>query len=1071
MLPDTGADVTVIGQRHLDTLQIPRSSLHPPPQVTTVNADGSPMAPALGTFQATLSLGKQSCVASILVHNDVATPLLSKTHCKELAMIPSEFPKPILHVEHVNRCKKLPFSATTTPSEAKAYFLQEFRDVLVSKEDLQTAPLKPMKGPPMKIHLKENAVPFAIYTPRQIPFAFRDKVKEELDSLVTQGIIKPAGDTPSEWCHPLVVVPKNNNGVRLTVDLTKLNSQVSRPAHPAPTPFAAIRSVDPKARFFTTMDALCGYWQMELAEEDQHLTTFITPYGRFQHCRGPMGFAATGDAFCLRGDMALQGIENCTKVVDDVLLYDEDFLTHLQRTYDVLMRCRESGITLNRDKFVVAAPSVTFCGYTLSEQGISADQGKVSAIRDFPTPANITDLRSFMGLVNQLADFTPDIAAAAQPLRPLMSPKRSFVWTADHKEAFIRVKAALSSPPVLAPFDPSLPVVLQTDASRLNGIGYALLQDHGGNQHRLVQCGSRFLSDAEVRYATIELELLAVVWAISKCKLYLIGLQHFTLMTDHRPLIPILNSYSLDAVENPRLQRLKEKIAPYLYTAVWRAGKLLCIPDALSRAPVSHPTPEDEMGSTDATAHLRAIVAVNATTSEADPPPQEADRILQELRDAGKVDPMYTRLRQCIISGFPSNRYDLHNSLLPFWKLRDSLSVDEDLILYGARVVVPEALRRRTLARLHDCHRGVEATKRRARQAVFWPGINSDIANTVQACEPCQIMQPSQQQEPMFNDDNPNRPFESVSADFFSVAGKSFLVITDRLSGWPVVVPCKGDTTASNTIRIFCRYFREVGVPLRLRTDGGLQFTSNEFRDFMQRWGVHHLVSSPHYPQSNGHAEAAVKSVKHLILKTSPSGNIDCEDFARGLLELRNTPNFTGRSPAQILYGHPLRSCVPAHPQSFAVEWQTKAEDYDRRAAARAETVETQYNQHARPLPRLKIGQTVRIQDHTSHRWDKVGVVMSCGGFRDYLVRLPSGAVWRRNRRLLRPVKPVGVDPLPHLPVSPCMGPERESLVCNPPMSPRRSSRLRQKESARNHVTSVRGEGGVDMSNHADASD
>ena len=172
-------------------------------------------------------------------------------------------------------------------------------------------------------------MPFAVHTPCQIPFTFRDQVKEELDSMVAQGIITPTGDEPSEWCHPLVVVPKNS-GVRITVDLTKLNSQVSRPIHPSPTPFAAVRSVDPKARYFTTADALCGYWQMELAEEDQKLTTFITPYGRFQHCRGPMGFTTTGDTFCLRGDMALQGMQNYVKVVDDILLYDEDFFTHLQ---------------------------------------------------------------------------------------------------------------------------------------------------------------------------------------------------------------------------------------------------------------------------------------------------------------------------------------------------------------------------------------------------------------------------------------------------------------------------------------------------------------------------------------------------------------------------------------------------------------------------------------------------------------------------------------------------------------------------------------------------------------------
>ena len=164
---------------------------------------------------------------------------------------------------------------------------------------------------------------------------------------------------------------------------------------------------------------------MELAEEDQHLTNFITPYGWFIHCREPMGFAATGDAFCLRSDVALQGTKNCVKVVDDILIYDEDYVTHLQRIHEVLTRCRKFGITLNKEKFVVASTSVNFCGYSLSKDGISADPGKVSAIRDFPTPSNLTDLRSFMGLVNQLADFTPDISAAAQPLRPSHEPQEN----------------------------------------------------------------------------------------------------------------------------------------------------------------------------------------------------------------------------------------------------------------------------------------------------------------------------------------------------------------------------------------------------------------------------------------------------------------------------------------------------------------------------------------------------------------------------------------------------------------------------------------------------------------------
>ncbi|XP_068225896.1 uncharacterized protein [Palaemon carinicauda] len=167
-------------------------------------------------------------------------------------------------------------------------------------------------------------------------------------------------------------------------------------------------------------------------------------------------------------------------------------------------------------------------------------------------------------------------------------------------------------------------------------------------------------------------------------------------------------------------------------------------------------------------------------------------------------------------------------------------------------------------------------------------------------------MQPSVEQgsqEPLMNDDNPTRPSKSVSADFFVVTGKAFLVVIDCLSRRPVIAPCNGDNTTSNTIRNFCRYFHEVGVPPSLRTDGWPQSTSTEFRDFMKRWDVRRMVTSSHYPQLNSYTEAAVKSVKQLILKTGLSGNIDFEDFGHGLLELRNTPNFTGRSPAQILYG------------------------------------------------------------------------------------------------------------------------------------------------------------------------
>ncbi|XP_064120305.1 uncharacterized protein LOC135224910 [Macrobrachium nipponense] len=322
LIPDTGEDITVIGTIHLDALRIPRTRLEPPPMTDIVTADGSPMTPAVGYFQATLRLGNKSCSATIHVHEDIQTPLLSREHCRAFAIVSPDFLKPILKVTHLNRCAQFPASAMTPPAAIKDYFLWHFSDILISKKDLQTQPLKKMAGPPMRIHLKPGATPFAVHTPRPIPFALRDQVKEELDSLVQQGVIRPAGDEPFEWCHPMVLVPKDK-GVRIIVDHTHLNSQVGRPTHTSPMPHDAVRNISPTAKYFTTADALHGYWQMELAEEDRHPTTLITSYGRFQHCRGPMGFSATGDAYCLRGDMALQGVPTCVKVVDDILLSDE----------------------------------------------------------------------------------------------------------------------------------------------------------------------------------------------------------------------------------------------------------------------------------------------------------------------------------------------------------------------------------------------------------------------------------------------------------------------------------------------------------------------------------------------------------------------------------------------------------------------------------------------------------------------------------------------------------------------------------------------------------------------------
>ncbi|XP_042240938.1 uncharacterized protein LOC121878675 [Homarus americanus] len=164
-------------------------------------------------------------------------------------------------------------------------------------------------------------------------------------------------------------------------------------------------------------------------------------------------------------------------------------------------------------------------------------------------------------------------------------------------------------------------------------------------------------------------------------------------------------------------------------------------------------------------------------------------------------------------------------------------------------------------------------------------------------------------------------------------------------------------------------------------------------------WGVNHDNSSPHHPQSNGHAKTCVQQVKQLIMKTTTNGNLDDEDFDRGLLEICNTPRPDGRSPAQILLGRPLRTAMLAH-SSFAPEWQDVADDCDGRQLTLKQKSEQYYNHSVRSLAPLRVGAAVHIQDHVSKRWDKVGTVFGVGRHSDYHMKLPSGRLCWRNRFL-----------------------------------------------------------------------
>ena len=607
IFPDTQADITVAGYRTIESLGIFKDKLTP--SDVLIKSVHQAKIPCFGYADVTITVKNRSVTERVYVCEGIKGLYLGIEACKKIGIISKDFPEPMAEVAKVEVSKpdsKIMALIRDSESSGKDNG-EEITDKLISMyADVFTEEgLPAMKGAeagkPMEIRIKKDAEPFRVPIPRKIPLAYQAKVKEELDKLINNGTIFPIGDTFTEWLSPMVVTPKPNGGIRICADLTKVNKAVNRTVYPSKSPFEAVTELTAgdKNKYFAKFDARQGYFQMKISEKSKLLTAFTTPWGNYAYNRAPMGFIGTGDAYNARCDtiFGALGEESIAKVVDDIAVAAETLEELVRKVIKVLDACRKHGVTLSPKKCIVGAQSISFVGYDISTNGIEADQGKIMALSEFPVPTSLTDLRSFLGLANQLGQFSTEYKATSTPLRPLLNKDIKFHWTEEHQRAFEATKKALLSPAILKPWNPKAKVELHTDASRTKGIGFALLQrdEHDNRRLNLIQCGSRYVTPTESRYAMVELESLAVFWAIKKCRIYLAGLPHFKVIVDHSCLKQLYNEQTIDQVENKRVANHRTKLTGYNFTVEWKKGKDHSIPDAFSRAPVEQAEQEEEL--------------------------------------------------------------------------------------------------------------------------------------------------------------------------------------------------------------------------------------------------------------------------------------------------------------------------------------------------------------------------------------------------------------------------------------------------------------------------------------------
>lgn len=605
----------------------------------------------------------------------------------------------------------------------------------------------------------------------------------------------------------------------------------------------------------------------------------------------------------------LGDIEGVCIFLDDILVTANTRKMHLERLEMVLQRLQDAGLRLKQDKCELFKDSVEYLGFVIDKHGLHKSKQKIEAILNCECPKNVSELKSFLGMVNYYRCFVPNTSSVLDPLHSLLQKGVKWDWGDKQKEAFQKIKNELISERVLAHYNPDYVTIVTSDAGPA-GLGAVISQRQQNGEERVIAYASRSLSKAERNYAQIQKEAVAIVFAIKKFHHYLYGRSvPFILRTDHKPLITIFGSKKgVPELAANRLQRYALFLTAYNFEIEYVKSESN-VADFLSRS-IKNYAEIDEPDIIDQSLFINFIT----------------DSMLQpvsigDIRKESEQDEVLKKVKNYIQNGWPAKCEN--DQLKPYHSCRLELSLENDCILRGHKLVIPPKYREQLLNELHNSHFGVVKTKTEARARMWWPNIDSHIEQKIGSCSICNAFRATPPRSPLAPWPYPEKPWQRIHLDMFVLFGKQFLVVVDAHSKWlECSVMNKTDTRTiiEKLSEIFCRF----GLAQTIVTDNGSNFVSAEFERFCKVNGIKHMTSAPYHPASNGQAENSVKTIKKALktmLNQTHDQALIQQTVNKFLFSYRNSVHCTtGFSPAQLMFGRCLRGRLDLlrEPQSEA---------------------------------------------------------------------------------------------------------------------------------------------------------